>query len=70
VLRRQRDLGHGVQVFDLTRLRNVPSPPATFTEDGYFGGITHSHTIHADKLHPYVYATGTNLAHVGWSAST
>ncbi|MCB0767767.1 MAG: choice-of-anchor B family protein, partial [Flavobacteriales bacterium] len=24
--------GHGLQVFDLTRLRNVTTPPATFTE--------------------------------------
>ena len=29
--------GHGMQVFDLTRLRNVTSPPQTFTEDAHLG---------------------------------
>lgn len=28
--------GHGIQVFDLTRLRNVATPPVTFTEDAWF----------------------------------
>ena len=57
--------GHGMQVFDLTRLRNVANPPVTFTEDGWFSGISKSHTLYADKLHPYVYAVGTNLTSGG-----
>jgi hypothetical protein len=27
---------HGLQVFDLTRLRNVMNPPVTFTEDAHY----------------------------------
>jgi len=54
--------GHGLQVFDLTRLRSVVSPPQTFTEDAWYGGFSNSHTVYADKLHPYVYAVGTNTA--------
>ena len=50
--------GHGLQVFDLTRLRTVP---VTFAEDGYFGTFGNSHTIHADVNNPYVYAVGTGL---------
>ena len=36
--------GHGLQVFDLTRLRTVTSPE-TFTEDGHYSGFGSSHTI-------------------------
>ena len=53
--------GHGLQVFDLTRLRSVMSPPVTFTEDAHFATFGNSHTIHADPNHPYVYAVGTGL---------
>ncbi len=60
--------GHGLQVFDLTRLRNVVSPPETFTENAWYGGFGNSHTIHADKQHPYVYAVGTNTASGGLHA--
>ena len=51
--------GHGLQVFDLTRLRNVSNPPATFTEDAHYAGFGSSHTIFADKTEPYVYAVGS-----------
>ncbi|MEZ4738670.1 MAG: choice-of-anchor B family protein, partial [Flavobacteriales bacterium] len=51
--------GHGLQVFDLTRLRNVANPPVTFTADAHYAGFGNSHTIFADKGAPYVYAVGT-----------
>ena len=51
--------GHGLQVFDLTRLRNVATPPQTFTEDAHYAGFGNSHTIFADKGAPYLYAVGT-----------
>ena len=53
--------GHGMQVFDLTRLRTVTTPPATFTEDAHYAGFGNSHTIFADKTEPYVYAVGANV---------
>ena len=57
--------GHGLQVFDLTRLRSVVSPPQTFTEDAWTGVIGNSHTLFADKQHPYVYAVGTTSINNG-----
>lgn len=57
--------GHGLQVFDLTRLRNVANPPVTFTEDGWSNAIGNSHTLFADKQHPYVYCVGTTSINNG-----
>jgi choice-of-anchor B domain-containing protein len=57
--------GHGLQVFDLTRLRTVTTPPQTFTEDAHYNGFGNSHTIFADKTEPYVYAVGSNIASGG-----
>lgn len=56
--------GHGLQVFDLTRLRNPGQLPLpiTFTENAHYNGFSNSHTIYADKDEPYVYAVGTNIA--------
>jgi len=57
--------GHGLQIFDLTRLRNVTTPPVTFTADARYAGFGNSHTIFADKDAPYVYAVGTGLFNGG-----
>ncbi|MBK6342383.1 MAG: choice-of-anchor B family protein [Flavobacteriales bacterium] len=57
--------GHGLQVFDLTRLRDVSNPPETFAADARFGGFGNSHSIFVDKTEPYVYAVGTNIASGG-----
>lgn len=56
--------GHGLQVFDLTRLRNPGQLPLpiTFAENAHYAGFSNSHTIYADKDEPYVYAVGTNIA--------
>jgi len=60
--------GHGLQVFDLTRLRTVVTPPVVFTEDAHFAGFGNSHTIYADKVNPYVYAVGTGINSGGLNA--
>jgi choice-of-anchor B domain-containing protein len=52
--------GHGMQVFDLTRLRNVASPPENFTEDAWYSGFGKCHTLSTLIGQPYVYACGTN----------
>ena len=50
---------HGMQVFDLDRLRGVRTPQA-FTEDAHYG-VAHSvHDIAADTVSGYVYLTGSN----------
>ncbi|MAZ72963.1 MAG: hypothetical protein CMC70_07425 [Flavobacteriaceae bacterium] len=52
--------GHGMQVFDLTRLRNVPSPPTTFTEDAHFDGFGSAHNIVINEDTGYAYPVGAN----------
>jgi choice-of-anchor B domain-containing protein len=52
--------GHGMQVFDLTRLRNVTNPPQTFTEDAHYGGFGSAHNIVINEDSGYAYAVGTS----------
>jgi choice-of-anchor B domain-containing protein len=50
---------HGMQIFDLDRLRGVRTPQ-TFTEDAHYG-VAHSvHDIVADTASGYIYLTGSN----------
>ncbi|MDX1626779.1 MAG: choice-of-anchor B family protein [Wenzhouxiangellaceae bacterium] len=61
---------HGVQVFDLTRLRDVASPPVTFTMDAhyldYFDGTGtprrhhEAHNIAVNEETGFAYTTGGN----------
>ena len=41
-------------------LRNVASPPETFTEDAYYGGFGHCHNIAINEDTGYAYAIGTS----------
>ena len=56
---------HGMQIFDLTRLRNVPSPPVTFTEDGWYNQIGSAHNIVIDEETGYAYLVGGSSAGSG-----
>lgn len=49
---------HGMQVFDLTRLRTVASPPETFTNDAWYGGINSSHNVAINEDTGYAYLVG------------
>ena len=49
---------HGMQVFDLTRLRGV-STPQTFTADFHYTGFGRCHNIAIDEVNGYAYAIGT-----------
>lgn len=51
---------HGIQIFDLTRLRNVTSPPVTFTEDAHYGNAGSIHNIWVNQATGYAYAVGTS----------
>ena len=57
--------GHGMQVFDLTRLRNVANPPETFTEDAHYGAFGSCHNIAINEETGYAYAVGTSLENGG-----
>src|SRR5829696_5249611 len=50
---------HGLQVFDLTQLRNVASPPATFAETAYYNNFASAHTIAVDEETGYLYVAGS-----------
>ena len=54
------DSGHGMQVFDLTRLRNVNNPPVIFNNDAHFTGFGGAHNIVINEETGYAYAVGTS----------
>ncbi|EDM45523.1 Regulatory P domain of the subtilisin-like proprotein convertases and other protease [unidentified eubacterium SCB49] len=51
---------HGMQVFDLTRLRNVTNPPEIFTEDAHYNEFGNAHNIVIHEETGYAYAVGTS----------
>ena len=54
--------GHGVQVFDLTRLRDVPNPPVVFTHDARYtgAGVGRVHTLVVLEETGYLFLAGSN----------
>ncbi len=50
---------HGMQVFDLTRLRNVVGAPVTFDEDAHYDGIASAHNIVINEESGFAYAVGS-----------
>ena len=55
------DTGHGMQIFDLTRLRTVTNPPVIFTEDAHYSGFGAAHNIVINEATGYAYGVGTNV---------
>lgn len=51
---------HGMQVFDLTRLRNVNNPPEVFTADTHFTEFGSAHNIVINEDSGYAYPVGTS----------
>jgi choice-of-anchor B domain-containing protein len=63
-------LNHGMQVFDLTRLRDVTrndagSPPVTFTETAHYAGFGSTHTLAINTHTGFAYAAGTRTCEGG-----
>ncbi|MDT0558583.1 choice-of-anchor B family protein [Ichthyenterobacterium sp. W332] len=52
--------GHGMQVFDLTRLRNVTNPPQTFTADANYNAFGKAHNIVINEDSGFAYVVGSN----------
>ena len=50
--------GHGMQVFDLTRLRDVPSPPQTFTVDAHYSQHGNAHNLVINEESGFAYVVG------------
>lgn len=57
--------GHGMQVFDLTRLRNVTNPPETFTADATYTGFGSAHNIVINEDSGFAYAVGSDTFNGG-----
>jgi choice-of-anchor B domain-containing protein len=56
---------HGMQVFDLKRLREVISPPVTFTETAHYAGFGSTHTLAINSRTGFAYAAGTRTCEGG-----
>jgi len=61
-------IDHGMQVFDLKRLRDVPAPPVTFTETAHYGGFGSTHTLAMNSRTGFAYAAGTRTCEGGLHA--
>jgi choice-of-anchor B domain-containing protein len=51
---------HGIQVFDLTRLRTLKGPPAKLTPDVTYDRIASAHNIVIDTTAGFAFAVGSN----------
>ncbi|MFV1981532.1 MAG: choice-of-anchor B family protein, partial [Rhodothermia bacterium] len=49
---------HGIQIFDLTQLRNVENPPADFEESAHYDGIYSAHNIVINVETGFPYTVG------------
>ncbi|WP_160164082.1 choice-of-anchor B family protein [Nafulsella turpanensis] len=54
------DAGHGMQVFDLTQLRNVTNAPVEFAETANYQGIGKAHNLVINEETGFAYAVGAN----------
>lgn len=57
--------GHGMQVFDLTKLRNVVNPPVNFTADANYTEFGNAHNIVINEESGFAYAVGTGTCSGG-----
>ena len=51
-------LGHGLQVFDLTEVRGVTGDPVTFSETAHYAGFSTSHNLNINEDTGFLYAVG------------
>ena len=61
-------VGHGMQVFDLTQLRGVTSPPVTFSDTAHYTGFGSAHNLVMNKRTGFAYAVGTRTCEGGLHA--
>lgn len=57
--------GHGMQIFDLTRLRNVTNPPVIFDNDAHYNAFGNAHNIAINEDTGYAYIIGTSTFNGG-----
>jgi len=56
---------HGMQVFDLTNLRDIANPPVNFSADAIYTGFGNAHNIVINEQSGRAYGVGTNTASGG-----
>ncbi|MCB0062162.1 MAG: choice-of-anchor B family protein [Caldilineaceae bacterium] len=56
---------HGLQIFDLTQLRNVENPPVVFQETAHYAGFSNAHNIAINEESGFAYAVGTETCQGG-----
>ncbi|NND89081.1 MAG: choice-of-anchor B family protein [Flavobacteriaceae bacterium] len=56
---------HGMQIFDLTQLRDVSSPPEVFTNTAYYDDFGSAHNLVINEDSGYAYAVGTSTFNGG-----
>jgi choice-of-anchor B domain-containing protein len=57
--------GHGMQVFDLTRLRGVTGDPVTFTEDFDYAEFSNAHNLNINEETGFAYIVGSDTCDGG-----
>jgi choice-of-anchor B domain-containing protein len=57
--------GHGMQIFDLTQLRSVPTPPVNFSADANYNEFGNAHNIVINESSGFAYAVGTSTCSGG-----
>ena len=56
---------HGMQVFDLTKLRTVSNPPETFTADAIYTGVGSCHNLVINESEAVAYLVGCSSTNGG-----
>lgn len=51
---------HGIQIFDLTRLRSARGEPVRFTETAWYGEVGRVHTLFINQTTGFAYANGSD----------
>ena len=51
---------HGMQIFDLTQLRDVTNPPVTFVETAHYAEVTQAHNLAINEETGFAYIVGAN----------
>jgi choice-of-anchor B domain-containing protein len=59
------DRQHGMQIFDLRRLKNVSNPPEIFTADATYNGFGKAHNIVINEDTGFAYAVGSDTFNGG-----
>jgi choice-of-anchor B domain-containing protein len=57
-------VAHGIQVFDLNKLKGLTTTQ-TFTADAHFTGLTNSHTLWINQTSGFLYVSGANTCRKG-----